>query len=232
MRSKATFLVIIILVLSIFLVVYAKINFRHIEYKKFFETSMYNYIGSEDSNNWTLEISYEHDLGLEGYFIDENIKSIDDLKKYSDYILIVSNETEPFIRGNSIINDCIINKVIKGDNIFTGDHINIYDLVYSLNKLSTNYIGGNTPLKIGDRYIVFLKKTTSASINNAYVFSSVKYGRVSLNENRGILKDYEYASASLEDITNYDFVFSKKAGSEVDAYLKMVKKIRKYANSI
>ncbi|MEG0266958.1 MAG: hypothetical protein RR659_04860, partial [Bacilli bacterium] len=210
-------------------IIYAKKNFINIDYKEFSKNSVYNYIGSVNSKNKTLELTYDKDLGLSEFFIDSNVKTIDDLKEISDYILVVENKEKPIFKGNGIINKCKIVKVIKGNYLKVNDIINIYDLVYSWNSVSSNYIGGNTPLKINDVYIAFLKKTKNASINDSFVYNNVKYGRVSILNQRIILTDYEYGSMTIEEISDYDYVFSPDSTDEIDEYITMVKDIRDFA---
>jgi len=216
----------IIFLLTLSVIIYSKTKFIHIDYDDFIKKSQYNYIGSKLSNNSTMKMNYEEDLKLDDFFIDEQVETLEDLKNLSDYILIVSNEKKPLFLGNSIINTCNVIKVIKGNNIKESDEIKIYDLVFNWDSLSTIYIGGNTPLLIGDEYVVFLKKTENGSIKNAYVFSSVNYGRVSILKERKVLDNYEYGSLNLDEIMQYDYVFSKGTEKEKQKYKKMVKEIR------
>lgn len=63
-------------------------------------------------------------------------------------------------------------------------------------------------------YIVFLKKTANANTSNSYVFSTVKYGHVSISKEGNILENYEQNSLKLDEISKYDFIFSNKSSSE------------------
>ena len=112
------------------------------------------------------------------------------------------------------------------------EKIKIYDLVFHWDIIRTFYLGGNTPLQMNNEYIVFLRKPERASIKDAYVFSSVKYGRVSILNERGVLEDYEQGSSKVKEILNYDFVFSKNNDEEVLKYKEFVKEIRNYANKV
>ena len=216
------------LIFTILIIVYSKNNFKSINYNSYINQNKYTTINSNKSNN-NYGMSYEKDLKLDGFFIDDKINTFNDLKDLSDYILIVSNDKNPTFKGNGIINNCEIKKVIKGKNLKKGDEIKIYDLILDWNNLSSYYIGGNTPLLKGDEYIVFLKKTDHASENNTYVFNSVKYGRVSLLKNRKVLENYNQGSLPLKDIINYDMIYTKME-DEIYDYKKMVENIRNYAD--
>lgn len=203
----------IILFFSIAIVIYAKINIKHVDYDDYVRNSLYNFEISDD---------YENMYNLKDYFIDEKVNSYDDLKRMSDYILIISNDKYPTFRGNGIINNCTIERVIKGNGLKEKAEIKIYDLVSSWKMYETIYLGGSTPLKIGNKYIVFLKKTTRANLSDTYVFTSVKYGHITISEDSKFLKDYVQNSMKIEEIKQYDFVFSSEnTEREIAEYTKI-----------
>lgn len=220
----------IIIALTIGVIMYAKNKFTMFNYNSYIENSSCNFINSINNNNNDLEgMNYEQMFNLFDYFIDDKISTIDDLINLSDYILIVNVDKQPIYKGSSVINNCTILKVIKGSNFKENTKIRIYDLVFHWDYLRTYYLGGNTPLKINDNYIVFLKKPKLASENETYVFTSVKYGRISILENRGILENYEQSSLNITDIFNYDLVFSPNNYDEIIEYNRLVKEIREFA---
>lgn len=221
---------IVILLSAITIIIYAKSSFHNVDYDNYIKKSTYNFISSVKSENNMMGMNYENDLGLNDFFIDEKITSIENLKELSDYILIISNNEKPTFKGNGIINNGTILKVIKGEGLEKNDKIKIYDLLFHWDIITTNYLGGSTPLQIGDKYIVFLKKTERASMSNTFVFNSVKYGRVSLLKEREVLENYEYGASTVKEILNYDFVFSKDSNKEVAEYKTIVKQIREFAN--
>lgn len=223
---------VIIFLFAIAIVIYAKTNFNNVDYYQYIKTSPYNFVSSinDEINAWgEPDMNYEDMFHLHEFFIDEKISSFEDLKNLSDYILIVSNNESPIFKGNGIINECSILKVIKGEGLKENDKIKIYDLIFHWDLVRTFYLNGNTPLKIGDEYIVFLRNPERASMPDTFVFNNVKYGRVSILENREILENYEQAALKVEEILNYDFVFSPNADKEVNNYTKMVKQIREFA---
>ena len=128
--------------------------------------------------------------------------------------------------GNGIINNCTIKKVIKGSDLMVNDEIKIYDLISIWKVFGTYYLGGSTPLKIGNEYIVFLKKTINASVSNTYVFASVKYGHLLTSIENKILENYEQNSLTIDEISNYNFVFSKDSNkTEIEIYKNISKQI-------
>ncbi len=219
----------VMLLATVGLIIYAKLNFHHVDYNDYIKKSTYNFINSVKSENNSTGMNYENDLGLSNFFIDEEINSLEDLKRLSDYILIVANNEQPTFKGNAIINNCTILKIIKGPELKENDKIKIYDLLFHWDIIRTKYLGGNTPLQVEDKYIVFLKRTEISSIPNTFVFNSVKYGRVSLLKGRDILENYEY-DLPIEEILNYDFVFPDNSNKEILEYKSMVKQIRAYSN--
>lgn len=216
------------------IIIYAKSNFNNVDYNSYIKASPYNFISSinDEVSAWDdPTMNYEDMFHLHNFFIDEKISSLEDLKELSDYILIITNKELPTFKGNAIINNSTILKVIKGDGLKENDKIKIYDLLFHWDTVRTFYLGGNTPLKTNDEYIVFLKKTERASMPDTFVFNNAKYSRVSLLENRDILEDYEQGTLKVEEILNYDFIFPINAKKEVKEYKKMVKQIREYAKN-
>lgn len=215
MKRKILLILIIFVLLSAMVVIYAKYNFRHVDSNYFYENSLYSFLASEnDSNNSFEGMTYESMYNLEDFFIDENLTSLEDLENKSDYILIVNSNQEPIFKGNGIINNCNIKKVIKGEKFKENQKIKIYDLVAFWDETGTFYLGGSTPLKKEKDYVVFLKDTINANESDSYVFSSVKYGHVLISEKGKILENYKQNSLSLADISNYDFVFSEGSSKE------------------
>lgn len=211
----------ILFILTIFLIIYAKLKIKHVDYNYYIQHSLYNFLTSDDEI-W----GYKKLYNLYDYFIDEKVNTLDDLKNLSDYILIVSNDKEPTFKGNGIINNCTIKKVIKGSDLMVNDEIKIYDLISIWKVFGTYYLGGSTPLKIGNEYIVFLKKTINASVSNTYVFASVKYGHLLTSIENKILENYEQNSLTIDEISNYNFVFSKDSNkTEIEIYKNISKQI-------
>lgn len=220
----------IIFLTTIAIIIYAEASFHNVDYDDYIKKSSYNFISNIESEvNDMGGMNYENDLGLNDFFIDEKITSIEDLKRLSDYILIIANNEQPTFKGNAVINNSTIIKVIKGEGLKKNDKIQIYDLLFHWDIIRTYYLGGNTPLQNGDEYIVFLRKPERASVSNAFVFNNVKYGRVSLLKERGILENYEYSASTVEEILNYDLVFLKNSDKEIAEYKAMVKQIREFA---
>lgn len=215
MKRRILYILIIFVLLSAGIVVYAKYNFKHVDRNEFFKNSLYSFFASErDTINNFEGMTYENMYDLGDFFIDDKVKSLKDLEENSEYILIVNSSKYPTFKGNGIINNCQIKKVIKGTDVKENEYIKIYDLVAFWNNSGTFYLGGSTPIKREKDYIVFLNSTTNANEPNSYVYSSVKYGHVSISEKGKILENYKQNSLSLEDIANYDFVFPEGTSKE------------------
>lgn len=199
---------------TLIIIIYAKTSIKHIDYEKYIENSTYSFYGSEYStSNDFGSMTYENMYMLYDFFNDEKINSLEDLEKISDYILIVNCKGIPMFKGTGIINNCLIKKVFKG-NLKEKEYIKIYDLVVDWRYLTTFYLGGSTPLKKDQDYLVFLKKTTSANVKDSYVFVSPKYGHTFMLKDTKIIENYEQGSLTIKEIANYDFVFSKNTKEE------------------
>lgn len=213
-RYIVLLLLTIIIVLSIFIVLYGKLLLKHIDYDEFVNSSLYYYVSEEEV--------YSSYLDLKDFFIDDNsINNADDLLKMADYVLIIKVDEEPLFRGNSIINNCTVKKVIKGEGINKNDNILVYDLIGSWFMSGTGYFGGSTPLVLNNEYIVFINKAPRPSIKDSFVFSSFKYGHITLNKTSKYKLDYEQYSSSIFDISEYDYVFP--AGYSIDDVVKYEK---------
>lgn len=223
----------IIVLGTVSLIIYAKSNFKNIDYDYYKKTSLYGFFSSNENNtNDYGNMDYESMYGLNDYFIDKKVNSFKDLKNLSDYILIISNKEKPILKGNGIINNCVVEKVIKGSELKENDKIKIYDLVAFWKTKGTMYIGGSTPLKTGNEYIVFLKKTVRPSIPDTYVFTSVKFAHIATSKEVGILENYEQNTLTVEDASNYNFVFSKNSDKkEIEQYKAISKKIIELGNN-
>lgn len=222
MRIKKLFIIgmLIIFILSIVTIIYAKKNIKHVNYSSYINGSLYSGIDKDEYLNM-------FDLGNDS--IGKDIDSINELEKIADYILIVNNSTPPTFRGNGIINNCIVKKVIKGDNIEEKSNIRIYDLLVSWKPYASIYLGGSTPLKIGDDYIIFVNKTSQANMKNTYVFAHEKYGHLSLSRDTQVLDKYQPNTLTIEKVYNYDYVFSNNSTDEqVDSFENMSQQIKKH----
>ncbi|MDD2644233.1 MAG: hypothetical protein PHC65_06085 [Methanobacteriaceae archaeon] len=215
-----------------FLIIYAKANFKSIDYDDYIKNSTYNFFDTKDTKTSVYnDMNYEDMYSLDNYFIDNEIESLNDLYILSDYILIIKNNEIPTFKGNGLINNCIVKKVIKGHDIKENEKIKIYDLISFWAISGTFYLGGSTPLKQGNEYIVFLKKPIYSNMPEAFVFTSVKYGHISTLTEIGILENYEQGSLSIEEISNYDFVFSRNSNeNEIEKYKKINSQIRELLN--
>lgn len=227
MRRKVLLILIIFTLISMLIVIYAKANFRHVDNYFFYENSLYSFLASENDLIDDYEgMTYESMYDLKDFFIDDKVTSLENLENSSDYILIINTNQDSIFKGNGIINNCDIKKVIKGVDVLENQTIKIYDLVAFWRNHGALYLGGSTPLQKGKDYVVFLKKANNANLSNSYVFSSVKYGHVSVSEKGNILENYEQNSLKLKDISKYDFVFSSNSSLEnISEYKLLYSKI-------
>ena len=210
--NKFFLFVILYVAICIVVVMVAKKSIKHFDYEKYLNESDYTIVPEDFLNNGA---------GFSEYIIHNSISNIDYL--YNSIILVISVDKNPSFIGNGIINNCKIEKVIKGDNLTEGEEIQIYDLVSYWKMSYTSYLGGSTPLKKNNKYLVFISKTERANKNNTYVFSSVPYGHIQINSE---LKTLLYnqspeTSISVKEAQDYQFLFDMNANQElVDLYKK------------
>ncbi len=211
--------IIIILLLIIGILIYGKVNLKHINYKEYIENSKYERSESNEYKEYFPE--------LNDFFIDEKASDVNELIQYSDYVVIGKVKKEPILYGKSIINQFEIENVIKG-NLKTKKTIKVYDLLFDWNLNLTSYLSGLTPVKKGESYILFLKKSHNPTMKNTYVYSSLQYGHVNKSHNK-VLKEYSNYSNKISEILNYDYVFLEKTNkNEIEKYEKMRNEIIEY----
>lgn len=171
-----------------------------------------DYISNTDYFITSTESMYRHYSRLKGFFINDSlISNIDDLFDKSDYVFKIIVQNKPLIYGNSLINNAKVLKIYKNDSnhsIYEGNDIKIYDLVNLISNEYIDYSGGMTPLTLGDKYVVFVKKTPNPSVKNTFVFSSVEYGHFNISRQSNLLFGYENGSLTMKEIMKYDYIYS------------------------
>lgn len=226
MKIKLRFILIsiIILVASIICVLYGRIKLKHVNYDEYIKSSKYTYFSTN---------IYDFFPELENIIIkDDEVNNAQDLINLSDYVLLIETFDKPMLHGKDIVNNCIIKKIIKGKGLNIGNKIQIYDLVMDWDMNSTGYFPGFTPLKMGEQYIVFLKKAPKPTIKNTYLFSSIKFGHIITSKQSQYVLGYDIQTLKLEDMfkieeaQNYDYIFTKDyTDDDVKKYEKIVKEI-------
>lgn len=188
-------------IIFLLVTIYGKISFSNLDYNNYLNSARYSL--EEEYINYFPEMK---DFLLD----DESITSFEDLINKSESVLLIDVVDKPLINGKALINKCKVNQVIKGENFQIGSNILVYDLLFNIDKNNLAYFGGMTPLKVGNKYIIFIRKTENASVKNSYVFTSVKYGHFNLTDKSGILENYENYSLHINDIVNYDYIFKEE----------------------
>ena len=229
MKKSICLYILVFFIVTILVVFYGLSNIKHINYEDYIENSSYSFISSKsESNSYYAGMDYESMYDLDGFFIDDKIKSLEDLELYSDYIFIVEMNDNPEFVGNGILNNCIVKKIVKGNNIEINQKIKIYDLIAYWDKNSTLFFGGSTPLDKGKSYVVFVNKAKKANTPNSYVFSNVKYSHVSVSQEGKILDNYDQNTLKIKDIIKYDFVFESGVDNlNIENYKKIYNEIYK-----
>ena len=220
MRYK--YLFIILIILFIVTVVYGICVTKKISFGNYWQNAKYEYVSYNDSKRM-----YHN---LEETIIDSNNKSFDEIKDNTDYIFVIKVNNH-ILLGKSLINDCFVESIIKGDSLEEKNNIKIFDLVNEWGNVSMSYLGGSTPMIEGNRYIVFLNKISkndNITDEDAYVFSNYKYSHININGNN-YLNKYEQLSLTIKDIANYDYVFENCTDDEIIDYKKNIEKVYEMA---
>lgn len=205
--KKMPFIASIILIfLCIAIVVYGKITLKHLNYDEYINNSLYDFILEED---------YKDMYNLKELIIQNSIDDVDSIFNTSSAILLVTVNGNPKLLGDGIINTCKIDRIILGDNFKVGQDIKIYDFAAWWNMNESLYLGGSTPLKDGNKYLVFLNKAKYPNEKDTYYFSSVPYGHILLNQKINLYIKNETNRITIKEAMNYQFAFSNDTTSEI-----------------
>lgn len=204
MINKLRFLCLLLIFMFAFVAFSNRDKFEHVNYSEYILESKYF-----TDDNYLLSFKELKNILID----DEEVKSASDLINKSKYALIVKISENPTMIGDGIINNGIIVSILKGDKFKIGDSIKIYDLLYSWGVNSTNYLGGATPVRVGDTYVVFITDEIRPTVEGTYAFSSVKYGHFNISRDIGTYSNYDLSLSDLKLLTvseamNYDYVFS------------------------
>ena len=150
----------------------------------------------------------------------------------TEAILIIKVQDSPDFLGDGIINNCKIEQVIRGENLNEGDTIKIYDFIAWWKMSDTAYLGGSTPLRQNEKYIVFLNRAPNPNKKDTYIFSSIPYGHILLNKPIKTLINDETSPLTIKNAMNYQFVFPTDIDKNfVDLYKEnCIKLIESYSN--
>lgn len=225
MKKKGLIIFGILILMLLITIIYGKSQLKSINYDTYSKNNTYYYMPFEEVKRGYLNLPN---------YVNKNgeINSLEDLQKNSDYI-VIAEVKEHIMKGEAIINNCNIKKVLKG-NLALNSNIYIYDLVVHWSNNSIGYIGGSTPLSNGETYIMFLNKTGKNNLNkDAYVFSSYIYGHINMDKSLA-LEDYKQYTLSSSDISKYDYVFpntNQNNELEIKKYEELKKSIIDYAKN-
>jgi hypothetical protein len=188
------------------IVIFGKLKIKTIDYQNTINESMYVIIDDY----------YDMYPNLTKIIVDDDqILNVNDLIQKSDYVLKVETMDKIDFAGGSLINNCQVQKVIKGENLKQGDTIKVYDHMMGLNNDSINYFAGAIPLKEKTEYIVFLKKAPNPNRKGTYIFSSVKYGSFRITDDLKIVTNYENYSLPVNEVINYDYITLENSDDEI-----------------
>ena len=214
MRTRKIFCVLIILlfIVSIGTVVFAKTNLKKLDYDNYVETSLY-YLLPEDE--------YKNMYNFDSVEVHDSVDDLSTLLSYTDAILIVTPVEDPEFVGNGILNNCKIKKVVEGKDFREDQVIEIYDFVSWWKMSDTAYLNGSTPLNEGNDYIVFIRKAPRPNKKDTYIYSSISYGHIKISDSIDVLENYGAATITVKQAMNYQFIFGDNTNSTlVDLYKK------------
>lgn len=214
---KWTKIAIISLILLFFLgigiVIYGKKNIKHISYEEYKIQSTYNITEKDKYKSYYPE--------LENFYIEP--KEAKDLIENTEEIVIATAK-QLILYGNSILTQYEVTKKIKGE-IQIGEKINVYENIVYWNLNETLYLSGLTPVEKENSYLLFLKQSPSPSISHTYTYSTLTYGHIHTSNNR-ILENYSNNSKTIQEISQYDYVFAKDTSQEeINKYQKIKEEI-------
>ncbi len=161
---------------------------------------------------------------IKGLVDDKSIHELSDLEKQSNYILKIKAAKEKQFIGKGVINNCKILNVIKGEKLYKGDTILIYEQATDYFDDGINYIDGAKPVLADKEYIVFLNKAPNPNKKGTYMFSSINFGNFAVNGTSETITDYQN-TLSIEDTDKYAYIAS--SDKYKDTYLRLQDQIIK-----
>lgn len=186
------------------------------------------------------------------YETDEQIETLSDLEKNAENVALVTMKDYE-VSGEGLLAKFVVEEVIKSKIIKKQDTIQIYDMVYSIDKqeemiedvervrVKVNYVSGNLPLKKDEKYLVFFEKAINPADKNTYMYSSLRYGNFRIDENPIIQDNFDIwenqeiaDSKGLKEIIQYDMLYFPS--EEIDAkelklYKEAYEKFKEYATN-
>lgn len=198
------------------LCIYGNVKIKHLDFDKYINDPeiMYSIIPPE----YTIDYM----LSLNNIIIDDMVNSYSDILDNSANVLKVKIVGGEFA-GRGLINNCLVEKVIKSDAIKKGDKVKIYSHLDGVSNLGPTYFDGSLPLVKGESYIVSIDKAPNPNVSGSYMFNSFKYGFFKLKENPRYLSNFEQKiSFSLKDAMEYEYI---TIGDDISLYDSIYKEV-------
>lgn len=138
-------------------------------------------IGLKDLNSNNPVVSYDAGPYKQYYYYNDSM-DLDSLMNHSDAVVEVSCLNYGKQTAYSILRNCKVKRIIKGENIKKEGHIYIYEPTYISPYDEYPLVNGYINMKIHHTYILFLKKVNAPSrapsmYSNAYYLTSPQYGK-------------------------------------------------------
>lgn len=199
------------LALFVILIIYGNNKFQSPQYN---EQSFINYHET---------MIYEHYMSgypeLQDIIIDDTkVQTLSDLVEESEYVLKVIAEEDKIIKGEGILNKCIVLDDLNGEGSLVNQTIYIYDHALFIYDDSSLYFDGAKSLEPNKEYIVFLKKAPNPNMQDTYIFSSINFGSFMIDGNQNYITNYENASILIADTWDYGYI--AESDDFIDLYFK------------
>ena len=205
-REKFIIFIILFIVISTGVIIVAKINIRKLDYNEYIKTSLYYLLPEKEYKNM-----YE----LKDKEIHNSIDNLEEMLLNTEAILIITPIDNPTFIGTGIINDCKIEKVIKGSGFKKNQKIQIYELAAWWKMSDTAYLDGNTPLAKSDRYIVFIKRAPRPNKKDTYIYSSIPYGHIKISDTIDVFENYDESPITIKKAMDYQFIFAEDTNHDL-----------------
>ena len=144
-------------------------------------------IGLKDLDSKNPVVSYDVAEYKQYYYYNDSM-DLDSLMNHSDAVVEVSCLNYGKQTAYSILRNCKVKRIIKGENIKKEGHIYIYEPTYISPYDEYPLVNGYINMKIHHTYILFLKKVNAPSsapsmYSNAYYLTSHNMANI----DRGIM---------------------------------------------
>lgn len=184
-------------------------------------------IGLKDLKNYNPIVEYDETQYDEYYYYNDEM-NYTDLLNNSDLVVEVSCQDNGEQMAYSMLRDCKVEKVIKGNEILEKDNIFIYEPSYITPYNDWAIVNGYINMEKNEKYFLFLKKVNAPQIappmySEAYYLASAEFGKYKIGHSEKVInKNSEF---KYTDLYGHEVLFTN--GKKVQVYNAILEDLEK-----